>query len=147
MLFLLGENVLEKKIKRKAAFYGVVAVLLTVVLTAMFVDYGAFLPKLQAPLPPIPAPASAFLTTFQSYDELKNFLVSNSATQGRYPYEYLDTTWSGSAVNALGPMKKSATESEDTYGRSLPDYSSTNVQVAGVDEADIEKTNSGYIYT
>jgi len=87
------------------------------------------------------------LTTFQSYDELKNFLVSNSATQGRYPYEYLDTTWSGSAVNALGPMKKSATESEDTYGRSSPDYSSTNVQVAGVDEADIVKTDGEYIYT
>jgi len=147
MLFLLGENALERKIKRKAAFYGVAAVLMAVVLTAMFVDYGAYLPKLQASLPPIPAPASAFLTTFQSYDELKNFLVSNSATQGRYPYEYFDTTWSGSAVNALGPMKKSATESEDTYGRSSPDYSSTNVQVAGVDEADIVKTDGEYIYT
>src|SRR4030043_1075357 len=147
MLFLLGENALERKIKRKAAFYGVAAVLMAFVLTAMFVDYGAYLPKLQASLPPIPAPASAFLTTFQSYDELKNFLVSNSATQGRYPYEYFDTTWSGSAVNALGPMKKSATESEDTYGRSSPDYSSTNVQVAGVDEADIVKTDGEYIYT
>lgn len=147
MLFLLGENALERKIKRKAAFYGVAAVLMAVVLTAMFVDYGAYLPKLQASLPPVPAPASAFLTTFQSYDELKNFLVSNSATQGRYPYEYLDTTWFGSAVNALGPMRKSTAESEGIYGRSSPDYSSTNVQVAGVDEADIVKTDGEYIYT
>jgi inhibitor of cysteine peptidase len=147
MLFLLGENALERKIKRKAAFYGVAAVLMAVVLSAMFVDYGAYLPKLQASLPPVPAPASAFLTTFQSYDELKNFLVSNSATQGRYPYEYLDTTWFGSAVNALGPMKKSTAESEDTYVRSSPDYSSTNIQVAGVDEADIVKTDGEYIYT
>lgn len=147
MLFLLGENALERKIKRKAAFYGVAAVLMAVVLTAMFVDYGAYLPKLQASLPPVPAPASAFLTTFQSYDDLKNFLVSNSATQGRYPYEYLDTTWFGFAVNALGPMKKSTAESEGTYGRSSPDYSSTNIQVAGVDEADIVKTDGEYIYT
>ncbi len=147
MLFLLGENALERKIKRKAAFYGVAAVLMAVVLSAMFVDYGAYLPKLQASLPPVPAPASAFLTTFQSYDELKNFLVSNSATEGRYPYEYLDTTWFGSAVNALGPRKKSTAESEDTYVRSSPDYSSTNIQVAGVDEADIVKTDGEYIYT
>ena len=147
MLFLLGENALERKIKRKAAFYGVAAVLMAVVLSAMFVDYGAYLPKLQASLPPVPAPASAFLTTFQSYDDLKNFLVSNSATQGRYPYEYLDTTWFGFAVNALGPMKKSTAESEDTYVRNSPDYSSTNIQVAGVDEADIVKTDGEYIYT
>jgi len=147
MLFLLGENALERKIKRKAAFYGVAAVLMAVVLTAMFVDYGAYLPKLQASLPPVPAPALAFLTTFQSYDELKNFLVSNSATQGRYPYEYLDTTWFGSAVNVLGPMTKSTALSEGTYGRSSPDYSSTNIQVAGVDEADIVKTDGEYIYT
>ncbi len=148
MLFLLGENALEKKIKRKAAFYGVAAVLLTVVLTAMFVDYGAYLPKLQVSLPPIPAPASAFLTTFQSYDELRNFLVSNSATQGRYPYEYLDATWFGAPVFAFGPTKKSGTESEGTFGQSSDvDYSSTNIQVAGVDEADIVKTDGEYIFT
>ncbi|MFH0896527.1 MAG: beta-propeller domain-containing protein [Candidatus Bathyarchaeota archaeon] len=64
---------------------------------------------------------------FSSYDELKNFL--NEGTKR------------GSYTPNLDSTVLSAFNSAET-----PDYSETNVQVAGVDEADIVKTDGKYIY-
>jgi len=70
---------------------------------------------------------------FSSYNELKNFLEENSGTSF-----YDASTFGGVADMAT----KAAAESSV-----FADYSTTNIQVAGVDEADIVKNDGKYIYT
>ncbi|MFU8795766.1 MAG: beta-propeller domain-containing protein [Dehalococcoidia bacterium] len=69
--------------------------------------------------------------TFSSYEELKQFLKAN--TKGGYAP--LPGLFMGRAEMAF-----------DSAGSSAPDYSATNIQVAGVDEADIVKTDGEYLY-
>lgn len=81
------------------------------------------------------------LGTFQSYDELFAFLKKRfeaSTVHGGYPLF---------APNVL--FAKSDAERTDTAtqgGTVVPDYSTTNVQVSGVDEPDIVKTDGTYLY-
>ena len=79
------------------------------------------------------------LNTFQSYDELLTFLHKRYETdtnQGRY-YDSFNDMVEKSGVTADG-----ATQG----GEESPSYSTTNVQVAGVDEPDIVKTDGTYLY-
>lgn len=78
-------------------------------------------------------PGPSEISRFSSYEELKRFVSVNTqdkdmlVTPGRF--------WAGAA--------------EDEGGAGAPaasDYSTTNIQVAGVDEADIVKTDGEYIY-
>lgn len=85
---------------------------------------------------------------FASYDEAKEFVESQSANSGNY----------STMVKGLG-MRSAMNEStgaavpimavSDAVAPAVsatPDFSKTNVQVAGVDEADIVKTDGNYIY-
>jgi inhibitor of cysteine peptidase len=74
---------------------------------------------------------SATLSKFKSYGELKEFLQYR--VYEYEPYEFLPSMESQSGLREL-------------YGLSANDYSQTNVQVEGVDEADIVKTDGEYIY-
>ena len=89
------------------------------------------------------------LNKFSSYEELKTFLETSSLL----PNNYWLGPVRGDAMSESGdfsaqvktpepapavPMEPSETASSD--------YSETNVQVAGVDEADIVKTDGEYIY-
>jgi len=81
------------------------------------------------------------LNTFQSYDELLSFLQKRfeaGANQGRY-YDSLNIMFAKSESGATGD---GATQG----GEVPPSYSTTNVQVAGVDEPDIVKTDGTYLY-
>ena len=82
------------------------------------------------------------LNTFQSYDELLAFLKKRyeaGANQGRYYDSYnVAIEQSGQAPTADGKTLGG--------GEALPSYSTTNVQVAGVDEPDIVKTDGAYLY-
>jgi inhibitor of cysteine peptidase len=74
------------------------------------------------------------ISRFTSYSQLQHFIESN--TQSQY------TKWrdSGSIeFNSRDVLAPSAEGSGD-------EYSGTNIQVAGVDEADIVKTDGDYIY-
>jgi len=85
------------------------------------------------------AKAQTQLRTFTSYEELRNFL--NASQQRSYPP--YDGGW------LLGGQPGFfRTLSAGTFGEqsAVPDYSFTNVQVEGVDEADIVKTDGAYIY-
>ncbi len=84
------------------------------------------------------------MKTFGSYSELKDFLTTNGQTNGGQFYVGSRDLWTQSvqpvpsaAPSALSPSL--ATES----GKG---YSTTNVQVAGVDEADTVKTDGNYLY-
>jgi inhibitor of cysteine peptidase len=78
-------------------------------------------------------PGPSEISKFSSYEELKEFVNINTrdkdmlVTPGRF--------WSGVAEeDASAPASGGS------------DYSTTNIQVAGVDEADIVKTDGEYIY-
>jgi inhibitor of cysteine peptidase len=76
------------------------------------------------------------LKKFSSYEELKSFVKTSSQS-------YPDSDWSFSS-RTLG---LSGTATENAPKRySVPDYSTTNIQVEGVDEADVVKTDGEYIY-
>jgi inhibitor of cysteine peptidase len=76
------------------------------------------------------------LKKFSSYDELKSFLQTSGTHSGDYYSNYF-----GSSPIIAQPASASFAGSNI-----IPDYSATNIQVEGVDEADIVKTDGEYIY-
>ena len=79
------------------------------------------------------------LNTFQSYDELLTFLHQRYETdinQSIYNYSF------NAIVEKSGVTADGATQG----GEEPSSYSTTNVQVAGVDEPDIVKTDGTYLY-
>ncbi|PVX25026.1 MAG: hypothetical protein CW716_08855 [Candidatus Bathyarchaeum sp.] len=104
--------------------------------------------------PPVEATSQITQTTlnkFSSYEELQTFLETSSS----YPYNYwIKSTVRGDAVLESGefsvqgtvPQPAPTAPIEPTGTTNGADYSETNVQVAGVDEADIVKTDGEYIY-
>ncbi len=82
-------------------------------------------------------PGPSEISRFSSYEELKGFVNAN--TQDTDMLKMPDRFWSGGVEeegDALAPAPTPAAS----------DYSTTNIQVAGVDEADIVKTDGEYIY-
>ena len=126
---------MEKKIKKNALFYGFVAVLLAIILGTLCYNFGIYPPESESPGEP--SPSAEMLNTFSSYEELKAFLKENSGTQQFFPYygSWGRFLFSPSAI--------------DVYTEALSggfEYSTTNIQVAGVDEADIVKTDGEHVY-
>src|SRR3989338_2641922 len=90
------------------------------------------------------------LKKFSSTQELVDFLDKLNANSGNYG------TMSGGirggiAMDIAAPMtaqsKASVSESAASGSAGATDYSQTNVQVQGVDEADFVKNDDKYIYT
>jgi len=83
------------------------------------------------------------LLRFSSFEELKNFVAS-----GQQNYNY----YSNKGDFALSPMAPStqtfsaAERSSSQSGLDAADFSSTNIQVEGVDEIDFVKTDGEYLY-
>ncbi|MBI4018119.1 MAG: beta-propeller domain-containing protein [Candidatus Aenigmarchaeota archaeon] len=82
-----------------------------------------------------PAESWTGLKKFSSPEELINFVKSGTGGYGGYR--------SGATLAAADQAPASSQKTEDAGS---PDYSTTNVQVAGVDEADIVKNDGRYIY-
>jgi len=91
-----------------------------------------------AVVPDYPIQSEARLNSFTSYEELRDFVAASTQYQSQYYLEGSRQQW-----NFFGSTTMQA-KSEDSS--MLPQYSTTNVQVAGVDEADIVKTDGTYIY-
>ncbi len=79
------------------------------------------------------------LNKFSSYDELKTFLET-SPQGGHYILDGRGSQLEDS--NSLGVQPPAATTAE----AGTSDYSKTNIQVEGVDEADIVKSDGEYLY-
>jgi inhibitor of cysteine peptidase len=135
---------MERKIKKKAVIYGLAAILLASALGALIFNFGAFQLQFLAASPPVSAPHSTLLSTFSSADQLKNFLKSNSRTQGPFslygPYD----------MSMINSQPLFSLQGKGTFApaeASILGHSGTNVQVSGVDEADTVKTDDiGYMY-
>jgi inhibitor of cysteine peptidase len=88
-------------------------------------------------------PEDNTIKKFKNAEELRTFLEDNQSTSGGYGYgggrgggpEMMLNSVSDVGLSAPAPQKMTA-----------PDYSKTNVQVVGVDEADIVKTDGKFIY-
>jgi uncharacterized secreted protein with C-terminal beta-propeller domain len=79
------------------------------------------------------------LNKFNSLNELKDFLKQNKINGGREMYAEAGVVGAAQTAKAADATAPSASGSSD--------YSQTNIQVAGVDEADIIKNDGRYIYT
>ncbi|MFO7678087.1 MAG: beta-propeller domain-containing protein [Thermoplasmatota archaeon] len=91
--------------------------------------------------PPVKSGYSYELKTFSSYDEIGDFLFEryqNIVQYGYYPR-------SEQLNNFMDDSSKGST-SESSIGGSSVDFSETNIQVEGVDEPDIVKTDGSYLY-
>ncbi|MFX4261690.1 beta-propeller domain-containing protein [Pelotomaculum propionicicum] len=93
----------------------------------------------------LPQPAqgeAAFLPSVGSYENLKELLKNK---QAQYEGE-LDFVTGAVPAQSMAREESKAAPGAAPGGSSDNDYSRTNVQVEGVDEADIVKTDGNYIY-
>ncbi|MFV2041113.1 MAG: beta-propeller domain-containing protein, partial [Candidatus Hydrothermarchaeales archaeon] len=83
--------------------------------------------------------AEGGLKKFNTPEEISSFLKEKTGGYRRYGVKTMDM--------AVAPMlEKAGAQSALEYGDSAADFSTTNIQVAGVDEADIVKNDGRYIY-
>ena len=146
----------QKEVKKKTTIYGTAAILMAILLISMVYAFGSISPNLpssqtpsdQSPvsnastgpgttITPISNSSSASgMKTFSSLEELKSYLANASTV------EY----FGGNTLGIQNSAPIPAPQSTGSYGVTS-DYSTTNIQVAGVDEADTVKTDGQYIYT
>ena len=87
---------------------------------------------------PIPEPAASGLTRFRDCQELASYLRDSVSTEQQLSATYIE---SGTGVQAP------AMDTTNSSQTSIPvDYTTTNVQEAGVDEPDFVKTDGQYLY-
>ncbi len=165
----------QKEVMKKTRTYGLIGLLLAVILVAMIYTYGTTpgispnkpqpqVTPTEGPNPsnpsstnfpnttPNPSPITSNpqnevspMKTFSSYEELKDFLNSTNSNGGYYALTSGDVRATGNGVqaptSAQAPAPVPSAESTATK-----DYSTTNIQVTGVDEADTVKTDGKYLY-
>ncbi|MFQ6077105.1 MAG: beta-propeller domain-containing protein [Candidatus Bathyarchaeia archaeon] len=124
---------MQKEIQKKTRVYGVVAVLLAITLGAVCYNFGSQFGPIRFPVGQTP------LMRFSSHEELKTFL-NRSRHYGIY---WTGGVWPERSGTFFGTLK---VVPSGTAGTIVPGYSTTNIQVEGVDEADIVKTDGQYIY-
>ncbi|MCF7795345.1 beta-propeller domain-containing protein [Patescibacteria group bacterium] len=85
---------------------------------------------------------------FASVDELRSFLNENANNQvNKYSRNLYGSMNEGMMLDSASPMLQKEASSALGSANESVDYSETNVQVKGVDEADIVKTDGNNIYT
>jgi uncharacterized secreted protein with C-terminal beta-propeller domain len=141
---------MQKEIKKKARAYGVIAVLLGIILGALCYNLG-FVPE-------IPLMSASILKTFSSEAQLKSFLASNANRSQYFPFfgslgvvdpwiPSVPNSTMGFVFSVSPSIAPPATEYASSSAITPNVYSTTNIQVAGVDELDAVKTDGEYIYT
>ncbi len=150
----------QREISRKVPVYGLVAVLSALMLIAM-INYGvapgtspnpsalpSASPNANTVVSLPNAPDAAPMLTFSSYDELNSFVVNTanrySISTGGMPLPSpipSPVSPSNPVLSPPSPTKDITSEGAQGYS-----YSNTNIQVAGVDEADTVKTDGKHLY-
>ena len=135
---------MESKIRKQTLIYGLAAILLASVLAAVILNLNIIQLEYTPGAPPVSAPQFPLLSSFQSDEELKNFLKTNSESQGPFwIYGAEDARYFSTQGTVPVPSAP-----EGSAVPSAPSHSTTNIQVAGVDEADIVKVDdNGYMYS
>jgi uncharacterized secreted protein with C-terminal beta-propeller domain len=135
------KKMVQQEVKKKTKVYGTVAILSAIVLVTLIYTFGSG----PVTFPPAETPGVAEMNRFSSYEELRNYLTANTTDGSTY--------W----TRGLGPLDAKYFMAEPVpasaqlgTGESTQNdwsYSTTNIQVAGVDEADTVKNDGRYIYT
>ncbi|MDH4300383.1 MAG: beta-propeller domain-containing protein, partial [Dehalococcoidia bacterium] len=88
------------------------------------------------------------ISKFSSYGQLQNFIKTNAGSKQFYwGFSRGDMNLFSGNMEGGVPVPSAQGEGEgEGEGDFAADYSATNIQVAGVDEADIVKTDGDYIY-
>ena len=142
----------QQEVKKKMRIYGTAAFLLAIVLVSVIYVLGSapgFEPNLPTTNPAVNT-AISNMKVFTSYEELRNYLNTNSKGETVFGGGPLDQKFfAGEARATSGEASPTAPSmTADSGGQyNLNSYSTTNIQVAGVDEADTTKTDGAYIYT
>jgi inhibitor of cysteine peptidase len=97
-------------------------------------------------------PAAGDIKKFSSADEIREYIKNNTALAGSEGYGYTNS-WAVTDRAMTAAPQAAVAEIAVAKGVSLPsssigsaDHSTTNVQVAGVDEPDFVKNDGKYIY-
>jgi uncharacterized secreted protein with C-terminal beta-propeller domain len=139
----------QKEVRKKTKIYGTVAVLSAIILVSLIYAFGAS-PTI---FPPNQTPSVSGMKAFSSLQELKNYINNTSQQSTSFAGGPLDSQFFGEpapvpAPASISPSTGNSLNSPSVYSaQSGESYSTTNVQVAGVDEADTVKTDGQYIYT
>src|SRR5208283_3868852 len=138
----------QKEVRKKTKIYGAVAVLSAIILVSMIYTFGAA----PAIFTPNKIPLVSGMKTFSSLMELENYIKNTSQGGSSFAGGPLDSQFFGEPAPIPEPASISSTgnspNTPNIYSASSGEsYSTTNVQVAGVDEADTVKTDGQYIYT
>lgn len=137
------KGILQKEIKRKTKIYGGAAILVAIIFSSIIFTLGTT-PNLT---PTVEPPIALAIQTFTDVTDLRNYLTINSQSQlTTYGGSQLDSQFfqEKGLMSPEEPVPSYAIESSDA-SRS-DSYSTTNIQVSGVDEADIVKTDGKYLY-
>ena len=121
---------MQREVHKKMITYGISAILLAVLFTAVIFQLG---------IQPFYKPTSLPLDTFSSFEELENFLITNVEQAKNLEEKGWIPLLQGGEATRMASETYGATEA-------APEYSPTNIQVAGVDEADTVKTDGEYLY-
>ncbi len=84
------------------------------------------------------------LQKFNSADEIKEFLEANA--ESSIYSNSMDIRTIGAVAESADMVTSAAKSVSSAQGESTDDFSTTNIQVEGVDEADIVKNDGKYIY-
>jgi len=131
--------------KRKLVSYTILAFVLGSFLGGTMWNFaGIYIPE----IPPSDLLFTSSMVKFSSSEQLANFIESSAE---EYYFDYVTKSGGIFPIFRGGVVMESAStaSSADVLGSTPPspqDYSGTNIQVEGVDEADLVKTDGNYIY-
>ena len=144
----------QKEVNKKTRLYGTTAVLSALILVSIIFVFGSTPGLIPLNNPPIVSD----MTTFSDETTLRNYIVANTQGVSNYAGGPLDSRYfaRGGDLSSIetAPVPQPAVppsltgQSTATYDSSSESnsFSTTNIQVAGVDEADTVKTDGIYIY-
>jgi inhibitor of cysteine peptidase len=127
----------QKEINKKLPIYSLAAILLSVLLIASIYSFSG---DLNYPILNNNNGQVSSMSTFPSYTALKDFLKTST---GSSPSDTYDSRF---GISAQSPTAAPNLAESTVGGTSTKDYSATNIQVSGVDEADKVKTDGNYLY-
>ncbi len=137
------KSMVQKEIKKKTRIYALIAILSAIVLVSAIYT-------ISNPTTVLVSTANVSpLKVFSSITEMKNFLAANANAASNFTGGPLDSQYYTVRNVQARQMRL---RQQPRQPRGLPaetniSYSTTNVQVAGVDEADTVKTDGQYLYT
>jgi inhibitor of cysteine peptidase len=131
----------QQEVKKKTRIYGTAAVLSAIVLVALIFVFGST-PGLTPFANP---PTVSGMKTFANEAALRDYLVANTQGVSNYGGGPLDSKYFARSGD-LGGIGFLTPAPLATQGAESDSYSTTNIQVAGVDEADIVKNDGSYLY-